>query len=234
MENFLGVVGGVGPLATAYFMERVINLTDAKRDQDHIDMMILNHVKIPDRTAYILGNSKALNPYPFLLQDCKILQNAGAKLIAIPCNTALYFLPQLIKIINIPIVDMIKETAEKLAKLGINKVGIMATAGTLSAKLFQYALDSKNISYFLPNGKIQSKITEIIYKKIKSGIFPNFCEFEEVADNFFANGCEKIILGCTELSMLKKVLNLKENFIDTLDVAAEFIVSFFGKKIKHI
>ncbi len=228
MKDFLGVVGGIGPLATTYFMKKVINFTSAVNDQDHINMMVLNHAEIPDRTAYILNRTNK-NPYPYILEDCLMLQEAGAKLIAIPCNTSHYFLPQLKQKVKIPIADMQEETAKALKKLGLQKVGVMATSGTVATELFQNALNVEGIDYFLPPNTVQNKIMDIIYNNIKAGVMPNQAEFYGVSDSFWQNNCEAIILGCTELSMLKEIFELKDNFVDALDITASFVVSFFNK-----
>ena len=228
MKDFLGVVGGIGPLATTYFMKKIINFTSAVNDQDHINMIVLNHAEIPDRTAYILNRTNS-NPYPYLLEDCLMLQEAGAKLIAIPCNTSHYFLPQLKQEVKVPIVDMQKETAKALKKLELQKVGVMATSGTVATGLFQNALRAEGIDCFLPPNSVQSKIMDIIYSNIKAGIMPNRAEFDEVSACFWKNDCEAVILGCTELSMLKEIFELKDNFVDALDIAASFVVSFFNK-----
>lgn len=229
MKDFLGVVGGIGPLATTYFMKKVINFTSAVNDQDHINMIVLNHAEIPDRTAYILDKTNS-NPYPYLLEDCLMLQEAGAKLIAIPCNTSHYFLPQLKQKVKVPIVDMQKETAKALKKLGLQKVGVMATSGTVATGLFQNALKVEGIDCFLPPNSVQNRIMDIIYSNIKAGVMPNRAEFDEVSDYFWQNECKAIILGCTELSMLKEIFELKDNFVDALDIAASFVVSFFNKQ----
>lgn len=109
MNNFLGVVGGLGPFASSYFYDLVINKTNALKDQDHIDMIILNHASIPDRTSYILGNSKE-SPLEYLKSDVKLLENIGAKYILITCNTAHYFYNELQSITSVPILNMIEDT----------------------------------------------------------------------------------------------------------------------------
>ncbi|MEG1028442.1 MAG: amino acid racemase, partial [Oscillospiraceae bacterium] len=128
----LGVIGGVGPLSTAYFMEVLINMTDAQTDQQHINMIVLNHTEIPDRTAYILGKSQE-SPVPIMVEDAKKLQSYGAEVIVTPCNTAHYFYNQLSKSVQVPFINMIYETALQLKQDGISTAGIMATNGTIAA-----------------------------------------------------------------------------------------------------
>ena len=91
MNYDLGIIGGLGPYASSYFYELITKKTKAQKDQEHLNIIILSHAKTPDRTAYILDNSKE-NPYPYLLKDCKILEKLGCKLISIPCNTSTYFI----------------------------------------------------------------------------------------------------------------------------------------------
>ena len=90
MKYDLGIVGGLGPLASSYLYEMITQKTNAKKDQDHLNIVLLSHPAIPDRTKYILNESKE-NPFPYLLNDCKILENLGVKIISIPCNTSCYF-----------------------------------------------------------------------------------------------------------------------------------------------
>ena len=97
IEKAVGIIGGIGPMSTVYFMEMIINMTDAAKDQEHINMVVLNHATIPDRTSYILGESSQ-NPLAVMVEDAKKLQQAGADFIVIPCNTAHYFFEEIKKI----------------------------------------------------------------------------------------------------------------------------------------
>ena len=114
----LGVIGGLGPMATAYFMQLVIEMTDAVTDQEHIPMIIYNCPQIPDRTGYLLGKSKE-NPGPQIIACGRKIAEAGAELIAIPCITAHALYPEIEKEMNIPVLHIIRETAAYLKKEGI-------------------------------------------------------------------------------------------------------------------
>lgn len=124
-EKTLGVLGGVGPLATIYFADLVVKMTDAKTDQEHISMVILNHGAIPDRTDYILDHSKP-NPLPVMIADAKKLQAAGCDYIVIPCNTAHYFYDEIQKNVDIPIINIIEETVKYAIKTvpGLKTLGV--------------------------------------------------------------------------------------------------------------
>lgn len=105
----LGILGGVGPLATAYFMELLIKKTPARTDQDHMPMIVFNDPQIPDRTAYILDHAKP-NPRPEMAKVARWLEEAGADYIAIACNTAHYFYDDINEAVKIPVVNIMEET----------------------------------------------------------------------------------------------------------------------------
>ena len=225
MKYDLGIIGGLGPLASSYLYEMITKKTNAKKDQDHLNIILLSHPSIPDRTKYILKESDN-SPLPYLIKDAKTLENLGVKMISIPCNTSCYFHEELQKEINIPINNIIKNTVKYIKEKNIKKVAVLATKGTIKSNLYQKELEKANINYLTPN---QDKVMEIIYDYIKAG--------KEVTKEIFAE-CTKdvkvdaFILGCTELLILKKKLKLTENFIDPLEIEVDNILNFFNKKGK--
>jgi len=226
MKDFLGVIGGVGPLASSYFYELVINKTKVKSDQEHIDMVILNHATIPDRTAYILGKSDE-SPYDYLKRDIVVLEQLGAKYILMTCNTSHFFYDDLKKITTVPLLNMIEDTILNVKESNIKKVMILATTGTIESKLYQNMCSKYNLDYEIPNEEIQNKVMHIIYNNIKQGK-----EIEvDVWNNIInSSDCEAYILGCTELSVVKKELQLGSNFVDPLEVEVDKVIKLFGKE----
>lgn len=222
-RNLLGVIGGVGPLATAYFMERVITFTDASVDQEHIDMIVLNHCSIPDRTAYILDHDMP-NPLPELADDVKRLEQMGVKFIATPCNTAHYFYNDLVRISNTPILNMIEETACVLKRQDSKNIGIMATKGTIKTELFQQALSRKGLNSIIPDEENQSIITSIIFDSVKANKAVDMNKFYRVVDHLKLQGCDRIILGCTELSVVKRDYKLDKFYLDSLDALVVAVI----------
>ncbi len=218
----LGIIGGVGPLASTYLYEMITKKTKASKDQDHLDIILLSHASIPDRTSYILDHSKE-NPYPLLLKDCQLLEKLGVKMISIPCNTSCYFHEQLQEEINIPISNIVANTVAYIKDKGLKKVAILATLGTVKSKLYQKELEKYNIEYVLAN---QEKVTNIIYGRVKKGLEVSKEEIDDITNNLDA---EAFILGCTELSVLKGQLNLDNRFIDPLEIEVDLILKFFGK-----
>ena len=116
-KKTLGIIGGVGPLATMFIGEMIVRLTDAEKDQDHVNMVITNNTNIPDRTAFILGESTE-DPVPVIVSDAHRLEQAGAEIIAIPCNTAHSFYEEIDEGTTLPVIDMIRETAMRAKEIG--------------------------------------------------------------------------------------------------------------------
>lgn len=217
----LGVIGGMGPMATAYFLERVTMLTGAQKDQEHLEIIVHSVPQIPDRTAFILGKSTE-NPSKLMLKTGKNLVEMGAQIIAVPCVTAHFFRNEL-ESLPVPVMDGVQETAENLQDKKIRKVGILATDGTVSGGLFQSVLSVRGIETVLPDEKNQSRVMDLIYKDIKAGKTPNYEKLKEIANQLKERGAERILLGCTELSLLRRGCeesDIWSDYIDVLDVLA--------------
>jgi len=227
----LGVIGGLGPMATVYFMELVINMTEAQCDQDHIEMIVYNCPTIPDRTGFILGRTQQ-NPVVPMVRIGKQLVAQGAECIAIPCVTAHYFYDILSESINTDIIHAVKETTNHLKENGISKVGIAATDGTIASGLFQKELAGAGISYVVPSEKSQQAVMDVIYKNIKAGRPVQEDKLYSAFDEMRKSGAEVIILGCTELSLVKRDYSLGAGYLDVLDVLAKESVIRCGKKLR--
>lgn len=224
----LGVIGGLGPMATAYLMELIINMTDASTDQEHIDMTILSRPSVPDRTAFILGKSSE-SPLDALLNMKMTLETLGVDIIALPCITAHYFGNKLDNEGTVPVIDGIDETISELKKAGVTKCGIMATDGTIESQLFQKRLEDAGIQYAVPSKVMQAKVMSLIYDNVKSGHEINMNDFNGVSDELRENGAEVIILGCTELSIIKRDKEIGAGYIDVIDAIARKAVLACGK-----
>ncbi len=177
--EILGVVGGMGPAATIQFMHLVVSLTPAQRDQDHIRMLVdMNPAIPPDRTAAILGQGPS--PVPELVKSARLLEQAGATFLVFPCNTAHYFLPQVQAQINIPILNMIEETAAYIGgeRGGMNKIALLATDGTVQTGLYQQALSGRKLNYLVPDEAAQQAVMKTIYD-IKAG-----CDLKKAKQTF--------------------------------------------------
>lgn len=230
MKNSVGVLGGMGPMATNYFMKLVIDATKATCDQDHIDMIILNHATISDRTDYIIGKSLD-NPSLALISDAKMLESLDVSFIVIPCNTAHFFYNDIQDSVRVEVVNMLDCVLDEIDKKKA-KVGIMATRGTIESRLYQEKVLERGYDVFLPNEYYQNRIMSFIYDNVKKGKPVSFEEFEEVLNYFYTNGCDFIIIGCTELSVILDDLEIKDSrLLDSLGILAKTVVLKKGKML---
>ena len=226
--TYLGILGGLGPMSTVYFCELLNRHTAATCDADHIDMLISSRATTPDRTAYILDKS-APDPLPVMLCEAHRLEAAGVDLIVVPCNTAHYFYDGLAKNCQVPILNIIDETCAHLLGIGVKKFGLLATEGTIHAGAYERFCTSRNLTCITPTEEEQAIISDIIFGQIKQNKPVDMDAFHKVVTSLRSRGCEKIVLGCTELSLLKKEGLNDELFVDSLDVLAYRTILACGK-----
>ena len=162
----LGIIGGLGPMATAYFMELVTGMTDVDCDQKHIPIVLQSIPQTPDRTSYILDHIQK-NPLPQMVEAGKRLKEAGAAYLAIPCVTAHYFYRELCRQIDLPIISLLEKTADYFRTEGVDEVAILATSGTVMCKIIQQELGKKHIQTLLPDERQQQKIMEIYISRLR-------------------------------------------------------------------
>lgn len=231
-NNTVGVIGGLGPMATVYFYDMIVRLTDAQTDQEHIDMVIANRATTPDRTDYIIGKSQK-NPVHSLIKDAKKLETYGTDFLVITCNTAHYFYNEIQESVSIPVLNIIEETIKHAKNIGHKKLGILATTGNIQTNLYQDMCKKYSIDFLVLDQNRQQDIMDIIYKDIKSGKNANMDKFKMIVDYLKDNKCDGAILGCTELSILKNDNNLDNEFyIDSLEVLARETINKCGKIAK--
>jgi aspartate racemase len=225
-EKIIGILGGMGPEATADLYLRIIKATPAKRDQDHPRVIIYSNSKVPDRTAAILGTGPS--PMPELIRAGKRLEEAGADFIIIPCNTAHYFIDQLQKELIVPILHMIRLSAGKAQKAypKVKKAGLLATDGTVKSGLYKSAYAEVGIEIIEPPPEMQADVMKAIYQCIKAGnLIDGGVLLRGVAGELIGAGVEMIICGCTEVSLVLREGDLPVPILDPLQVLAEVAVA---------
>lgn len=230
----LGVIGGMGPEATSYYYENVIAHTKAKKDQEHIDMVILSHAAIPDRTeAIITGDDKAL--IRMLSEDAKTLENLGVSNIAITCNTSHYFYEKIQKAVNIPIINMIHESVAYAVREfdPVKKIGIMATDGTINSRIYHKECRKLGVTPVKPSEERQKDVMSLIYDDIKSGKPGDRAKFDRVISEFMRKGCDAVILACTELSVFKGRHDIPSICLDAMDVLVKESILRSGAEYKE-
>lgn len=221
MDKILGVLGGMGPLATAEFMKKVITLTPAKTDQEHIPMLIRNIPQVPDRTNFIMTGEN--DPFEQLKKGFQELSNAGANCIVIPCNTAHFWYKKLTTGSNIHTISIIDSVINKAFLLGYKNVGVLATNATIKTQIYQSALEAKGINVIVPNEEQQNDVMNGI-GEVKSGNIENGTKLiEPIFNAMIAKNAEAVILGCTEIPIaLAQVEKETPNkCLDSLDILAQ-------------
>lgn len=198
MKKAVGIIGGMGPMATCDLMKKIIDNTQADRDQAHIRLYVDSNTNIPDRTAAILG--KGADPRPAMAESAGKLQTMGADLLIVPCNTAHFFLPDVQKTVQIPILNMQKETAKHLLEQGITTIAVLATDGTVQSGLYDRALKEAGITPVYPDEAEQKMIMSLIYDYVKAGKnFEDLDKIHAMVAHLQSQGAQGLILGCTEL-----------------------------------
>lgn len=235
--KIVGIVGGLGPEATARFFQLIIENTAASRDQDHLKIIIFNNPSIPDRTAAILYQGES--PLPALRESLKFLEKAGAELAAIPCLTAHYYLDELKGTTRLQLVNLVEETGSYLKKLRppVKKAGLLATEGTIATGLFRQPFQKKNIEVLNPSVSSQKKIMEAVYgeKGIKAGFKGARPKrlLREAATDLIKAGAQAIIAGCTEVPLVLKPEELSVPLIDPLVIGAKAVIKKAGGRLKE-
>lgn len=228
----LGIIGGLGPMATAYFLELLTGMSAVENDQGHMKILLESIPMTPDRTAYILDHRKD-NPLPSLIKAGKEIKEQGADFIAIPCVTAHYFYKKLSEEIQLPIISLVDEMVKTFVKLHTQSVGLLATSGTIKSRILQDALVKEGIACIVPDDEYQKMLMKIIYEQIKAGDRVDIEMFEEISDSLRERGAEKLLLGCTELSLIKRDYEIKEEYIDILEILARAAIVKNNIKVKE-
>lgn len=202
--RIIGVLGGMGPAATADFYDKLIQATPAKCDQDHLKVLIFSNPQIPDRTAAIRGEGP--DPLPALVATAETLARAGAHFLTIPCVTAHHFFDRLQAAVTVPILHLIRETVGAIGAEypRLRRFGLLATSGTLQTGMFEAAFEPEGLAILACESGVQnSRVMEAIYA-VKKGepLDRPRCLIREAAAHLLERGAEAIIAGCTEVPLI--------------------------------
>lgn len=227
-EKILGIIGGMGPEASAQLYMKMIKATKVKKDQEHFRIIIDSNPKIPDRTRAILGLGE--NPAPFIVETANNLKKAGVDLACIPCITSHYFYDEITKGTDLPIIHALLELNSFIheAYPGIRRIGVLATTGTKNTKIFEEFL--KDVTIIYPDDNIQEEyVMEAIYGEgtgIKSGVTEGkpVERLKAAGEHVIGKGAEVVILGCTEIGLVLTKNSLSRPAIDPMDVMAEVMI----------
>lgn len=230
MPKLVGVVGGMGPEATNAFYEYLIQATPARRDQDHIPVIIYSEPRIPDRTSHLVAGGPS--PLPELIRVARAVEAAGAELLVIPCNTAHYFWDSISQAVSIPVLNIIEETVDYVTEasgsrrgLSRPRIAVMTTLGTAQTGLYEEALRKMGLDAMPLSQGFQQEVMRVI-EGVKAGDNRSESErhFRALVSTLIDQGADGSILGCTELSLASRNMDLPLPLYDSLRILAEATV----------
>ncbi|MGU3537109.1 aspartate/glutamate racemase family protein [Methylobacterium sp. A54F] len=216
----LGVLGGMGPMATVDFMGKLVRNTPAARDQDHLPVIVCSAANIPDRTAAILG--EGADPLPAMREALRRLEAAGARCIAMPCNTAHHWHAALQAGTPLPILHIVDAVADELAGQGPGPVGVLATSATVATRLYQDRLAVRGLACRIPDAAGQAAVMRAI-RYVKGGAPAAAADIlRREAEALVAAGCRRVVMACTEIPVALEAVEgpLRAALVDATDALA--------------
>lgn len=201
-SRVVGVLGGMGPAATIDFMAEVLRLTGAAEEQDNVRLIVDSNPGLPNRHAAISGTGPS--PGPVLAEMARGLRRAGADVLVMPCNTAHAFAAEIRAATPLPFVDMIEATVQAVARdhPSARRIGVLAAAGCLDARLYETALDRAGLKAVVPTGELRARFMDLVYR-IKGGDTGADvrASMAAVAQGLLDQGAEVLVAGCTEVPL---------------------------------
>ncbi len=233
----IGVLGGMGPEAGAYFLERIIHETAAERDQDHLPVIIYSLPQVPDRTEAILHGGPS--PVPAIRRGLRTLQRAGADFAVMSCISAHYFYPQIASRSPLPLISLIDETLAAIKKMKPvpKTIGLVATSGTVRSGIIARTFEAAGIAVIAPSAHDQKRVTAAIYGK--KGIKAGFTEGPPreillgIAGDLIRRGAQAILAGCTEVPLALQASDLSVPLVEPMTIGARAAIRRAGVRPKR-
>ncbi len=222
-RRLIGVLGGMGPLATVDFMQKLIEATPAERDQDHVPLIVYSVPQIPDRVGAAVAGSD--EPLPAMLTGIRTLEQAGVEAIAIACNTAHAWYDQLAASTKVPIIHMAQAVIDA-APQNTKPVALMATIGTLQAGIYQHYFEKAGWLAFVPKRPDQDMILDAIAAIKRGEIERARANFDIAAASLLSSGADRLLLACTELPVAAKGSVHEARCLDATACLARACVAF--------
>jgi len=222
-RRLIGVLGGMGPLATVDFMQKVIEATPVDRDQDHVPLIVYSVPQIPDRVGAASAGTD--EPLPAMLTGISTLEQAGVEAIAIACNTAHAWYDQIAASTKVPVFHMAQAVMDA-ASQQTRPVALMATIGTLQAGMYQRYFAKAGWQALVPGAQEQEAIIDAIAAVKRGEIERARASFDLAAAGLLASGADRLLLACTELPVAAKGSIHEELCLDATACLARACVSF--------
>lgn len=230
----IGILGGMGPAATVDFYEKIVRLTPATSDQQHLRVVIWADPSTPDRSEALLHAGP--DPTPWLVHGVRTLTAAGADVIVVPCNTAHAFLEPIGQAAgDVPVMDLIKYTCLRIQDLdpALRYVGLLATTGTTTARLYHSPLERLGIDVIAPDEQTQTREVMGAIHAIKAAQDATVL-VEKLAGDLVARGAQAVIAGCTEIAMALGASRLPVPVVDPAQILARATVAWaLDEKARH-
>lgn len=223
----VGILGGMGPMATADLFEKIIKSTPANTDQEHLKVIIYNNPQIPSRIDAIINGTES--PLKELISSAQLLEKAGADILVMPCNTAHFWYQDIQKAVNVKLINMIENTADyvKVHRLDENeKQMLFATAATVKTQMYQDAFSAKGMAVLTPSIEEQ-KIVSLAIDEAKAGRIEdnsNIKLLSEIILKYQRMGVCSFIAGCTEIPLLFPYTSGNYQPIDPTKILAQTVV----------
>ncbi len=230
-KKVIGILGGMGPLATADLYTKIVRHTAAGCDQEHLRVIIDSNTNIPDRTAALL--SGGADPTAEMVKSAHLLEQAGCDCIIMPCNTAHNFHGAVQESVKIPVLHMIELTCAAMQQQGVTCAGLLATDGTVQTGIYQRVCDKFGIQLVLPDAQGQKAVMDMIYGGVKAGLETyDTALVEKAVADMTEKGAQRMILGCTELPLAVELYGLTFLTIDPTLELAKGAIRFAGGTVK--
>ncbi|MFJ7921358.1 aspartate/glutamate racemase family protein [Lysinibacillus fusiformis] len=225
----LGILGGMGPYATHYFYKRILDLTPAKKDWEHLRIIIDSNPHIPSRSRYILYDESS--PVDVMIDSCKRLESYPVDMIVVPCNSACYFLDEIVPHINIDVVNIIDVTVtavvKELREQKVSRIAVLGGAVTYYKKSYENSLIKQGFIYVHHSNELQERVMQVIEKLKKMHLTPELLDqlVEIITEIKKQYNVDLLILGCTEFSMIYEEIQLaKISLIDSSTELAKYCI----------
>ncbi len=233
----IGILGGMGPEAGAYLLERIIHETAAERDQDHPPIIVCSLPQVPDRTEAILHGGPS--PVPALRRGLRTLERAGADFAVMSCISAHYFYPRIAPRSPIPLLSLIDETVAAVKKMrpAPRTIGLVATSGTVRSGIIARAFEAAGIAVIVPSARDQKRVMAAIYGK--SGVKAGFTEGParkavlEIAAGLVRRGAQAIMAGCTEVPLVLRAADLSVPLVEPMTIGARAAIRRAGAQLRR-
>ena len=230
-DRIAGIFGGMGPEATASFYAEIVRLTPAKKDQDHLPVLIYSFPQVPDRSTCIASGSREIVPY--ITAAVRKLERGGASFIAIPCNTVHYYHADMQRAVHIPVLNMITETADALVRDHPKActVGLLATSGTVRSKLYENEFKKRGLNVLLPDETLQQCcVMDAVYSIKSGGSKQKQADLlARAGDDLIRRGADVIVLGCTEIPLAFDVKRSHVPVVNATQMLAKAVIREYQK-----